>query len=658
MRPDTRVHLTFRNRLQPNLSGEVLHPTPPDSGTPPGPLGYVAPRHEIPPQAHRMTGDALLVFGILAVTIALFVSDRLRLDLVAVLSLLALGLTGVLTPTETLAGFSDPVVVMIAGLFVVGGGLFRTGAAERVGTAMGAAAGNSRAGLTLMLMLAAGTLSAFLSSTGTVAIMLPVAVALGWNARLSPSLLLIPLSVGASLGGLLTLVGTPPNIVVSNALIAGGFDPIGFFEFTPVGLAALAIGAIILVPLGGKLLPSRAPSGQSADADVPELEPSELIQSFGVSQIDRVRVLDHSPLIGASPATSGLRQAYGVNVVDIRRKGPMGHWRRLLHTGNQLFEAGDELVVQGEAAAVSQFAAEKSLLELPEPSGPDASLAEVLLTPRSRLIGQTLVDIQFRDTYNANVLSVQRKGTPIPETELPKTRLRFADELLVAGSPEQIELLRRNKADFVVVAQAKAAPASGPLTGSQVAAFGVVAGMMALLALELVSPAIAVLLAAVGMILTRCLDVEGAYRSINWESVIMIAAMLPMATALEKSGGMALIVSQLGVLGEMGPLALLAGLFVLTGVLSQVVSNTATAVLVAPMALQAAVQLGASPYPFMLAVAIAASSALATPMASPINMLVLGPGNYRFGDFLKVGVLIQVAMLIMTLLLVPLFFPF
>src|SRR5690554_390351 len=237
-----------------------------------------------------MPSDALLVFVILAATIALFVSDRLRLDLVALMSLLALALTGILTPAEALAGFSDPVVVMIAALFVIGGGLSRTGVAERVGKAIGTAAGTSRAGLTAMLMLGAGGLSAFMSSTGTVAVMLPVAAALGWNARLSPSLLLIPLSVGASLGGMLTLIGTAPNLVVANELQAAGYAPFRFFDFTPVGLVMLMVGVGVLVAFGGRLLPARASAEGPASAGVAVVPGAELIRVFGVGDIVRLRV--------------------------------------------------------------------------------------------------------------------------------------------------------------------------------------------------------------------------------------------------------------------------------------------------------------------------------------------------------------------------------
>lgn len=603
-----------------------------------------------------MPSDALLVFAILAVTIALFVSDRLRLDLVAMLSLLALALTGILTPAEALAGFSDPVVVMIAGLFVIGGGLSRTGVAGRVGRAIGAAAGTSRAGLTVMLMLGAGVLSAFMSSTGTVAVMLPVATALAWNARLSPSLLLIPLSVGASLGGMLTLIGTAPNLVVANELQAAGFAPFRFFDFTPIGLAVLALGVGVLAAFGGRLLPRRA-SADGPAANGPAVVPgAELMREYEVGETVRVRIRRASPLVGQSPAEAGLRQRYGVNVVAIRRKGRAGR-RRLPHTGNQPFRARDEVDVQGPADAVERLTEEQALRRVEAPEEPDATLAEVLLTPRSRLIGRTLAEVGFRERYGLNVLSVQRRGERLGEARAT-TPLRFADSLLVAGSPERIERLREEAGDFVVVAQAAKAAPQGPLTPQQITAGGIVIGMMALLTFEVVPAVIAVLLAAVAMVLTKALDMEAAYRSINWESVVLIAAILPMATALQKTGGMDLIVRQLGALESAGPLALLAAIFIVTGVLSQVISNTATAVLVAPVALRAALEIGASPYPFLMAVAVAASSAFATPVASPINMLVLGPGAYRFGDFFRVGALMQVLLLAVTLVLVPLLFPF
>jgi di/tricarboxylate transporter len=602
--------------------------------------------------------DAYLVFAILALTIALFMSDRLRLDLVALLALLALALTGMITPAEALAGFADPLVVMIAALFVVGGGIFRTGVADRFGRGLGRLAGNSRARLTLVVMLGAGALSGFMSSTGTVAVMLPVTAAMAWNSGLSPSLLLLPLAVGALLGGLLTLIGTAPNLVVATQLSAAGYAPFGFFDFTPVGLAMLGAGVLTMLLVGQRLLPARASADGPQGADgVPTLPGEDLVRDYALGDIARLRVRYDSPLVGLSPARAELRQRYGANVVTIRRRaGPGGRMQRLQRTAEQPLQVGDELDLQVPAGALARLRAEQHL-EPAAGAGPEAQLAEVLLTPRSRLIGRSLADVRFRSRYGVNVLSLARQGAPVrgPLAHVP---LRFADTMLVAASPRRIELLRGESGDFVVVAQAGLPAGHDALTGCGFAAIAIMVGMMALLTLEFVPAVIAVLLAAVAMVLAGCLDMEAAYRSINWESVVLIAAILPMATALEKTGGMQLIVTQLGPLGVAGPLAMLAVLFLLTSLFSQVISNTATTVLIAPIALGAAAELGVSPYTLLMAVAVAASTAFATPIASPVTMLVLGPGAYRFSDFLRVGVLLQAVVFVVTLLLVPLLFPF
>lgn len=604
-----------------------------------------------------MNGDTILVFVILAVTIALFVSDRIRLDLVALMSLLSLSLAGILTPAEALAGFSDPVVIMIAGLFVVGGGIFRTGVAEKFGRALARMAGRTRPSLTAAVMLGSGLLSGFMSSTGTVAVLLPVTAVLAWNAGVSPSLLLMPLSIGAMLGGLLTLIGTPPNIVVANQLAAAGFEPFRFFDFLPIGLAMLGGGIAFMVVLGGRLLPSRAPaSGPGGDGGVTELPGGELAQGYAVGEISRARVPQGSALVGHSATESRLREQYGVNLVAIRRRpAPGAPHQRLPRTAEQVIRAGDLLELQGAEAAVARLRSDTGLEDRGSSPAPDTMLAELLLTPRSRLIGQTLADIRFRTRYGANVLSIRRQGSAL-EGPLGGVALRFADTLLIAGAPDRIDLLRGEHGDFVVVAQAQEQP--GGLNPRQVAAILVMAGMMALLTFEVVPAVIAVLLAAVGMVLCRCIDMGAAYRAINWESVVLIAAILPMATALQKTGGMDLMVAQLQRLAWAGPLVMLAAVFVLTSVLSQVISNTATAVLVGPVAIGAAAGLGVSPHPFLMTVAVAASSAFATPVASPVNMLVLGPGAYRFGDFFRVGALLQALVFLLTMLLVPLLFPF
>ncbi len=600
----------------------------------------------------------LLVFIILLVTIALFVSDWLRLDVVAILSLLALTLTGILSPAEALAGFSDPIVLMIAGLFVVSGGLFRTGVASRLGEVLGGVAGESRLRLTAVLMLAAGVLSGFMSSTGTVAVMLPVAVTLAWRAGISPSKLLIPLSFASLLGGMLTLIGTPPNIVVANQLEAEGLAPFRFFDFTPVGLAMLLAGVAFMLALGSHLLPDRASAQPVSNADEPpEVDASELTAGYGVRQTAVLRVRADSPLIGQSPTEADVRRRYGVNILRVRpwgRRGPAS-WKR---AARGPLRAGDLLDVQGSQEDIERLQNEERLAALEDPQDySPLRMAEVLLTPRSRLIGQSLADVRFRDRYGVRVMSIRRLGEPV-DVDLAAFPLRFGDTLLVTGPEKRIDMLRREAGDFVVVAQGRADTREGRLSSRAYLALGVMLVMMTLLTFEIVPAVTAVLIAAVLMVLVGALNVEAAYRSINWESVVLIAGILPMATALQTTGGMQFVVELIGPLGNLGPVVMAGALFLITSVLSQVISNTATTVLVAPIAFRTAVGMGISPYPFLMIVAIAASTAFATPIASPVNTLVLGPGEYRFGDFFKVGVALQVLILVLALLIVPLLFPF
>jgi di/tricarboxylate transporter len=599
-----------------------------------------------------LPSDSTLVFLILAGTIALFVSDRLRLDLVALLSLLALALTNVLTAAEAIAGFADPIVLIIAGLFVVSGALLRTGVAARMGHVLGGVAGTSPVRLTAVVMLSAAVLSGFMSSTGTVAVMLPVVAALAWNAGLSPSKLLMPLSFGSLLGGMLTLIGTAPNIVVANQLAASGLEPFGFFDFTPVGIVMIAGGTAFMLLVGSRMLPARAPAdGPAAGEGPPQLASEELARSYRLGDVVKLRVRTGSPLIGRTAAQQDVRRRHDVSVLRVRHAdGRRGDPAAALH-------AGDVLDVIGTPAAV---AAAIDALQLDIATGATSTLpdlAEVLITPRSRLIGRTITDVRFRDRYNVHVLAITRGGQPVDNAvaDLP---LRFGDTLLVGGSRRRIALLRREMHDFVVVARSEDRLGVDKLSRQARVALGIMAGMMALLTFDLVPAVIAVLLAAVAMVLTRSIPMEEAYRAINWESVVLIAAILPMATALDKTGGMQIIVDQLGRVGDAGPFAMAAALFVLTSAFSQVISNTATTVLVAPIAFGLAAQMGISPYPLLMTVAVAASCAFATPIASPVCTLVLGPGAYRFGDFFRIGALMQVVIFALTLAVVPLLFPF
>jgi len=611
---------------------------------------------------------SLLVFLILAVTIALFVSDKLRLDVIALMALLALVLTKAVTTQEALAGFSESIVITITALFIVSGGLFQTGVAEDLGALLSRKAGTSEPRLLLFVMVATAGLAAFMGSTGTVAVMLPITVSLAWKAGISPSRFLIPMAFGSLLGGKLTLIGTPPNIVVSEYLESIGEEPFSFFAITPIGATLLVAGVIYMLVLGRKMLPSHAPA-VPYEAGKSGISVRDLASQFAIEgQLHRLRILKGSALEGQTLALAALRTRFDVTVLAIvpaRDLKDPDHLERATSrpvVPETVLEAGDLLLVQATEAHLAEMEA-LGLERLPVTAEDqalltaDQGMVEIILPTRSRLLGKTLREWQFRDRYRVTAVAL-RRGTDLYTEHIGDMPLRYGDSLLVKGPWQRIKLLRDEWREFVVVAM----PREGELTSRRRSkapvALGIMGVMLVLMTFSIVPTVIAVLLAAVAMVLTGCITMEEGYRSINWQSVVLIAAMLPMSTALEKSGGMGQIVSLITVLGQWGPLALMAGIFILTSGLSQVMSNTATSVLIAPIAFQSAVALGVSPYPFMMTVGVAASMAFATPVASPVNTLVLGPGQYTFMDFVKVGSLMQVIAFIVCMLLIPYLFPF
>jgi di/tricarboxylate transporter len=603
-----------------------------------------------------MSGDMLFVFGLLLVTIILFVSDRVRLDIVAVSVILVLMLSGLLTPGEALAGFGDPVVLLIAGLFVVGEGLYRTGMAFAVGDWLMRVAGTNELRLLVMLMLVVAGLSAFMSSTGAVAIFIPIVLSLAAKAGISPSRLLLPIALASLMGGMLTLIGTPPNLVVSTQLERVGLEPFGFFSFTPIGLLVLAVGIGYMLIVGRHLLPSRVTEKESQRA---RHSLRDLAEDYGIrGQIRRLRLDTDSPLVGLTIEQAMLLTRYQAMVVGIEHEGLLTP----AHSNTKL-ESGDFLLVGGTDAALISLRADERLTEVPleeyhfQVVTKELGLAEVLLTPNSELTGRSLVEANFRSHHDLIVLGVQRMGKPL-EGELARTPLAFGDSLLVAGGWRDINRLQEGHEDFLVLNLPKEMDEIAPNRSKATHALLILAVMLVLMAFKLVPSVTAVLLAALAMVVVGCVNMNNAYQSLNAQSLVLIAGMLPMATALEKTGGITLIADGLITsLGDFGPFALMAGLFVLTSVFSQFISNTATTVLVAPIAVAAATGLGVSAYPILMTVAIAASTAFATPVASPVNTLVLGPGGYRFNDFVKVGVPLQILAMIVTLLAVPVLFP-
>ncbi len=603
-----------------------------------------------------MTTDLIIVLVVLAVTLALFVSDRLRLDLIALMALLALALTGVVSTSEAVAGFAEPVVLMIAGLFVVGAGLFNTGVADAMGRWVERVAGQSPARLIAVIMLVTAFLSAFLSSTGTVAVMLPVVIAIARSRGISPSRLLIPLAFASLLGGMQTLIGTPPNLIASTTLAQAGLEPFGFFEFTPVGLVMLTIGILFMVVFSPHLVPERdTPDGQGIPEGPDWLE---LFRDYRLdTELARVRVPEGTSLAGRNVVDTRLRSELGVTVLALDSDTSRGHKIRPAEPGS-VIRAGDELYVSGHRERIEAAVARHGLEVLawaPELPAP-LLLIESLVPPRSRLVGRSLRELRLRGGRGITVLGERPSGGEPGPPDLDRP-LAAGDALLLTGRAKSIGTLGNGVRDLVLLGAG--AESQDRRRSHAPLAIGIMLAMMTAMTLGLVANVIAVLAAAVLLVLTRCLSMEQAYRSINWESVVLIAAIIPMATALDNTGGMDLAAKALlRLAGDLGPLALMAALFVFTSVLSQVVSNTATTVLVAPIALQAALAMEVSPYAMLMTVAIAASTAFATPVASPVNTLVLNPGGYRFADFARAGIPLQLLILVATLLVVPRLFPF
>ncbi len=606
-----------------------------------------------------MTGDMLFIFVLLALTIGLFVWDRIRMDIVALSVAMILAFSGLITPAEVFSGFGMPVVVMIAGLFVVGEGLFRTGIATAAGQWLSRVGGDSEVRLLLFLMPVVGLLSAFMSSTGAVALLIPIVLSMSRKSGMSPSKLLMPMAYASLVGGMLTLIGTPPNIVVSAQLQEAGFAPFNFFDFTPLGLVILLATMIYLVSIGRRLLPQ----GEVRDPQQPHPHLHEFAERYAIAdQLHLLSVSPNSPLVGQTVAEAGLRTQYEVTVFGIRHKGRLTS-ELLPVTIKTEIQKNDVLMVYATPENILNICESLKLSSKPIPKGfiarmqSEFGLAEVMLRRGSSLLGHTIKEGRFREKFGLSVIGLLRNEKPVV-TDFDGTPLQFADSLLLIGGWRYIEELI-NKRDFVVVetpAEMMEAPAH-----ARKAPHAIVILLLMLISMStgLLPTLTAVMAAALAMVIAGCVTMQEAYKSLNAPSLILIACMLPLAIAMEKTGAAMLIVDQLVTFfGDSKPIALGAALFILTSLFSQFISNTATTVLVAPIALNAAQSMGLNPEPYMMMVALAASTAFATPIASPVNTLILAPGKYRFMDFVKVGVPLQLVAMLIALLLTPLIFPF
>ncbi|MEK5148047.1 SLC13 family permease [Psychrobacillus sp. FSL K6-4615] len=608
-----------------------------------------------------------ITFVVLAISIVLFISNRVRADLVAILALLAFVISGVLEPTEALAGFSNSVVIMIAGLFVVGAGIVRTGLAQSAGNLLLKWSGKSERKLFVLLLIITGSVGSFMSNTGVVALMLPIVISIAISINSSPSKYLIPLSYISSLSGLMTLIATPANLIVSQVLVDNGFEKLGFFEITPLGIIGITTGILYFLVARKYVLPNDKRKNNAGEGH--KLSPQQLAADYELGgNLHRIRVVEDSSIIGKQLAELKLPAKYHLAILKIDRKSMEG--MNILPIRYQemagpmsVIEGKDILYVQGPLENTLQFVRDFHL-EVDEETNAEElvskqlGIAEVLLTPHSNLINETVGSISFREKYNLNILGINRKGEYVL-TEMAEVRLRFGDALLVQGAWEEIELLSRAVKDVVIIGQPKEHASMAAASGKAPIAGAIMLLMIGLMVLEVFPAVISVLLAATLMVMTGCLrNMDDAYGKMNWESIILIAAMLPMATALEKTGGMVILSEGIvNLLGGFGAMGVLAGIYFVTMIFGQFISNTATAVLFAPIAMTAAISLDANPYTFLIAIAVSSSMAFATPVASPTNALVMTAGGYKFFDFIKAGIPLQIIMFIIMMIAIPIFFP-
>ncbi|ALP40960.1 SLC13 family permease [Aeromonas schubertii] len=609
-----------------------------------------------------MSLELYWVLALLLGAVFLFVTNAIRMDMVALLIIVLFVLSGTLTLPEALAGFSDPNVILIGALFVVGEGLVRTGIAYQVGDALVKVAGNSETRLLVLLMMAVAGLGAVMSSTGVVAIFIPVALSVAQRMGIPAGRLMMPLGFAGLISGMMTLVATPPNMVVNSELMRNGLRGFGFFGFTPFGLVILLLGIGYMLLIRRHLVRGE---GEGKRAGHGRHTMRDLVRDYRLGgRARRLAIRPDSPLIGRTLDELQLRARYGANVIGVER------WRKFRRvmvsvSGISEFQARDVLLIDmGDASEVRRFCGEQRLEpmilrgEYFSERAREVGLAEVSLIPDSNLIGKSLREATFRSQYGLSVVGIRRDGAPL-EGKLVDEPLRMGDSLLVVGNWSLIRQLQTHVRDFLLLGLPAEVDEMAPARSQAIHALLALAIMIGLMVTDPVPNVVAALIACLLMGQFRCIDLESAYRAIHWPTLILIVGVLPFALALEKTGGVALIVDGLmALVGERGPRVMLASLFVLTALIGLFISNTATAVLMAPIALGAAQQMGVSPYPLVMTVAIAASAAFMTPVSSPVNTLVMGPGEYRFMDFVRIGVPFTVLVPLVCIGLVPLLLPF
>lgn len=617
-----------------------------------------------------------ITLSILIITVAMFIWGRVRADIVALTALAALLVFGILTPSEALAGFSSPIVVMMIGLFVVGGAIMQTGLAKLTGNKLMALSRGNETITFLLVMLVTSFIGAFVSNTGTVALMMPIIVSLAAASGMQSSRFLMPLAFAGSLGGMLTLIGTPPNLVIDEVLTEAGYQPLAFFSFFPVGLIVIAIGIIVLMPLS-KIFLSKKQNGKkkdkakSLDDLVDEYQLLDNLHRYIVTS-KRYGAADENggvmDIVGKTLKDLSIQKKYGVSIIEIRneKKSKLGLVKDVnqnMAKSSSTISVHDILYILGDEEKIEKFAHDYGLRKMKDVKIDfyDLGLTEIVVMPTSNFAGLRIGEANLRKRFGINVLGVKR-GEEYITDNLIAAKLHVGDMLLVQGEWTNLAHLTSDTSNWVVLDQPEKTADKVLLDYKAPVAAVIMLLMVAMMVFDFipVAPVTAVIIAGLLTVFAGCFrNVEAAYKTINWESIVLIAAMMPMSTALEKTGASALVSQTLvDSLGAMGPTALLAGIYFTTSLMTMFISNTATAVLMAPIALVAAQQVGVSPYSFLFAVTLGASMCFASPFSTPPNALVMKAGGYSFMDYVKVGLPLQIIIGVVMTFVLPLLFPY
>lgn len=611
-----------------------------------------------------MSTELALVLGLLISAVVMFGLNKPRMDAVALIMLVALPFTGVITMGESLAGFADSNIVLIAALFVIGEGLVRTGVARKLGDLLIAKTGKSETRLLVLLMLCVCGLGSLMSSTAVTAIFIPVALRVAFTTGSSPGQLMMPLSFAALISGMMTLVATAPNLVVSSELVRQGEEGFGFFTITPFGVPILMLGIVYMLVVRRWLPGAKNKDDQPSVAAGASL--GDWVREYDLAKREhRLRITPESSLVGKTLSELDLRGSAGANILAVQRRSGRFSTSILQPTPQTVLDAEDVLLIdlRPNCPSIEAVRERFSLEALPlagmyfNDRAQDIGMAQVIVPAESPLVGKSVVEAEFRSKTGLAVIGL-RRGQEAMGSELVKEPLRTGDTLLVVGPWRSIERVQPDETGVALlrlpidIKEVLPAPGKAP---HALFALGVV---IVLMVTGLVPNVQAALIGCLIMGATKCIDLGGAYRSINWKTIVLIVGMLPFSLALKRTGGVDIAATALtSIAGGAGPHVILATIFLLTAVLSMFMSNTATAVLLAPVAIGVAHQLDVSPLPFAMIVALAASTAFVTPVSSPVNTLVVTPGGYKFGDFVKIGGPFALLTMILCVILVPLVMP-